>query len=190
MPIRRWSSTGWPHSRNDEFVALTAGTRFGTYEVVGLIGAGGMGEVYRGRDTRLGRDVALKILPEQFATDPDRLARFRREAQVLASLAETFPGMDWERNGDYFFSRVIRHGQRRAEEMREAAATVREAGLDPLLTAAIAERQQWVADLARAGTFADAEAGVRWREHADGIPADAGTPAARATSTAASGRTR
>ena len=67
-------------------MALTAGTRFGTYEVVGLIGAGGMGEVYRGRDTRLGRDVALKILPEQFATDPDRLARFRREAQVLASL--------------------------------------------------------------------------------------------------------
>src|SRR5262245_30909681 len=65
---------------------LAAGTRLGAYEVVGLIGAGGMGEVYRARDTRLNRDVALKILPELFAADPDRLARFKREAQLLASL--------------------------------------------------------------------------------------------------------
>src|SRR5262245_39735076 len=62
------------------------GTRLGPYEVTGLIGRGGMGEVYRARDSRLGREVALKILPEVFAHDPDRLARFRREAQVLASL--------------------------------------------------------------------------------------------------------
>ncbi|MDO8630185.1 MAG: protein kinase, partial [Phycisphaerales bacterium] len=62
------------------------GTRLGVYEVVAQIGAGGMGEVYRARDTRLKRDVALKILPELFATDPDRLARFQREAEVLASL--------------------------------------------------------------------------------------------------------
>ena len=65
---------------------LSPGTRVGSYEVVALLGAGGMGEVYRARDTRLGRDVALKILPEAFALDPDRLARFQREAQVLASL--------------------------------------------------------------------------------------------------------
>jgi serine/threonine protein kinase len=65
---------------------LTPGVRLGVYEVLGLIGAGGMGEVYRARDTRLGRDVALKILPELFASDVDRLARFQREAQVLASL--------------------------------------------------------------------------------------------------------
>jgi serine/threonine protein kinase len=67
-------------------VQLRPGTRVGTYEVVGLLGAGGMGEVYRARDTKLNRDVALKILPELFALDPDRLARFKREAQVLASL--------------------------------------------------------------------------------------------------------
>jgi eukaryotic-like serine/threonine-protein kinase len=67
-------------------VSLTPGARLGAYEVLAAIGQGGMGEVYRARDTKLGRDVALKILPEQFATDPDRLARFRREAQVLASL--------------------------------------------------------------------------------------------------------
>ena len=65
---------------------LTPGVRLGPYEIVAPIGAGGMGEVYRARDTKLQRDVALKILPELFATDPDRLARFRREAQVLASL--------------------------------------------------------------------------------------------------------
>jgi serine/threonine protein kinase len=65
---------------------LTAGTRLGSYEVVSLLGMGGMGEVYRARDTRLGRHVAIKILPEVFALDPDRLARFEREAHVLASL--------------------------------------------------------------------------------------------------------
>jgi serine/threonine-protein kinase len=67
-------------------MTLAPGVRLGPYEILSAIGAGGMGEVYKARDTKLGRDVALKILPEQFATDPDRLARFRREAQVLASL--------------------------------------------------------------------------------------------------------
>jgi Tol biopolymer transport system component len=67
-------------------MGLAAGGRVGAYEIVGLLGAGGMGEVYRARDTRLQRDVAIKILPELFALDPDRRARFEREAQVLASL--------------------------------------------------------------------------------------------------------
>src|SRR5712664_2264482 len=65
---------------------VSAGTRLGSYEVVALLGAGGMGEVYRAHDTRLGRQVAVKILPEPFARDPERLARFEREAHVLASL--------------------------------------------------------------------------------------------------------
>jgi serine/threonine protein kinase/Tfp pilus assembly protein PilF len=65
---------------------LSSGTKLGAYEISGALGAGGMGEVYRARDTRLGRDVALKVLPEAFARDAERLARFRREAQVLASL--------------------------------------------------------------------------------------------------------
>ena len=60
---------------------LTAGTRLGTYEITGSLGAGGMGEVYRARDTKLDRDVAIKVLPELFASDPERLARFEREAQ-------------------------------------------------------------------------------------------------------------
>jgi Tol biopolymer transport system component len=67
-------------------LALTPGTRLRVYEIAVQIGAGGMGEVYRARDTKLGRDVAIKVLPDAVATDPERLARFHREAQVLASL--------------------------------------------------------------------------------------------------------
>ncbi len=67
-------------------MALSAGTRLGPYEIQSALGAGGMGEVYRARDTKLHRDVAIKVLPDSVATDPDRLARFEREAHVLASL--------------------------------------------------------------------------------------------------------
>ena len=67
-------------------MSLGPGSRLGPYEVVGAIGAGGMGEVYRARDTKLGRDVAIKVLPSSFTNDPERLARFQREAQVLAAL--------------------------------------------------------------------------------------------------------
>src|SRR5690242_12470663 len=67
-------------------MALSIGTRVGPYEVSGPIGAGGMGEVYRARDSKLGRDVALKVLPAALADDADYMARFQREAQVLASL--------------------------------------------------------------------------------------------------------
>src|SRR6476661_8231766 len=66
---------------------LNPGRRLGRYEVLGPLGAGGMGEVYRARDTRLERDVALKILPESVAADPDRLARFDREAKSVAALS-------------------------------------------------------------------------------------------------------
>jgi serine/threonine protein kinase/Tol biopolymer transport system component len=65
---------------------LNSGTKLGPYEITGAIGAGGMGEVYRARDTKLGRDVAIKVLPEAFARDAERMARFQREAKVLASL--------------------------------------------------------------------------------------------------------
>ena len=67
-------------------MAVEVGTRLGPYEVTAQIGKGGMGEVYRAHDTSLDRDVAIKVLPDAFATDPERLARFQREAKVLASL--------------------------------------------------------------------------------------------------------
>src|SRR5580692_1796399 len=65
---------------------LSVGTRLGPYEILAPLGAGGMGEVYRARDTKLKREVALKVLPDAFARDPNRMARFQREAEVLASL--------------------------------------------------------------------------------------------------------
>ena len=67
-------------------MALPSGSRLGPYDILSPLGAGGMGEVYRARDTKLNRDVALKVLPDSFAADPERLTRFQREAQVLASL--------------------------------------------------------------------------------------------------------
>ena len=68
-------------------MSLPIGTRLGQYEVTAPLGAGGMGEVFRARDTKLGRDVALKVLPAAYASHPDRLSRFRREAQILAALS-------------------------------------------------------------------------------------------------------
>src|ERR1700737_993503 len=65
---------------------LAAGTKLGSYEVFSQIGVGGMGEVYQAHDTKLGRDVAIKVLPEAFAHDPERLSRFQREAKMLAAL--------------------------------------------------------------------------------------------------------
>ena len=68
-------------------MALTSGTKLGPYEIVSMIGAGGMGEVYRARDQRLGRNVAVKVLPVSFAADPDRLRRFEQEARAIAALS-------------------------------------------------------------------------------------------------------
>ena len=67
-------------------MTLTSGQTLSSYEILGLLGAGGMGEVYRARDTRLEREVAIKVLPEELAGDEERLRRFEREAKTLASL--------------------------------------------------------------------------------------------------------
>jgi 3-hydroxyisobutyrate dehydrogenase-like beta-hydroxyacid dehydrogenase len=96
------------------------------------------------------------------------------EDAVLASLKETFPGIDWEKQGEYFFQRVIEHGRRRSEEVREVAETVREAGLTPWSAQGTAERQAFIADLADEGLFGakGTEAFARsadWRVEADRI---------------------
>src|SRR6185295_6567341 len=82
-------SRGSGQVRSGEEVSIEPGRRLGPYEIVGPLGAGGMGEVYRAKDTRLGRDVAIKSIPDEFSGDPDRLARFEREARLLASLHHT-----------------------------------------------------------------------------------------------------
>jgi 2-pyrone-4,6-dicarboxylate lactonase len=104
------------------------------------------------------------------------------ESDVLASLAETFPGIDWEKQGAYFFQRTIAHGRRRAEEMREVAQAVREAGLEPWAALASAQRQDWMADLAGQGVFGprddrESARSADWRVEADRILARTAPPA-------------
>lgn len=103
--------------------------------------------------TKMCRSVIIKGMEAMLIESLTAARHFGVEDAVLASLAETFPGIDWERQASYFFQRVIEHGRRRAEEMREVAVTVREAGIEPWSAAGTAERQAWMADRAEAGVF-------------------------------------
>ena len=103
--------------------------------------------------TKMCRSVMIKGLEAMVIESFTAARHYGVEEPLIASLRETFPGIDWERQAAYFFQRVIQHGRRRAEEMREAAVTVREAGLDPWSAAGSAERQEWVAELADAAIF-------------------------------------
>src|ERR1700687_704674 len=111
-------------------MALQAGTRLGLYEILSILGAGGMGEVYRAKDTKLGRDVAVKVLPEAFAFDPERVARFKREAQVLASLNHphiaALYGME-EADGRHFLITELVEGETLAERLRRGPLPVEDA---------------------------------------------------------------
>jgi serine/threonine protein kinase/Tol biopolymer transport system component len=104
---------------------LSPGTRLGTYEIVAPIGAGGMGEVYRAHDTKLGRDVAIKILPEAFARDAARLSRFQREAKMLASLNHpniaTIYGLE-DSNGVHYLVMELVPGETLADRIRRDGA--------------------------------------------------------------------
>ena len=120
--------------------------------------------------TKMCRSVIVKGL-EAMVIEAFTAARAHGvEHEVVASLAETFPGIDWEKRGAYMFQRVIHHGRRRAEEMREAAETVRELGLEPWSAESTAERQAWVADLVDRGVLGPADDGsADWRVDADRI---------------------
>jgi 3-hydroxyisobutyrate dehydrogenase-like beta-hydroxyacid dehydrogenase len=113
------------------------------------------------------RSVMIKGLEALVIESYTTARAYGVEDHVLPTLAETFPSIDWEQTGAYFFSRVVQHGQRRAEEMREAANTVKEAGFEPLMTAAIADKQQWVASQAMAGVFEGVGKAARWQDYAD-----------------------
>jgi len=120
--------------------------------------------------TKMCRSVMIKGLEAMVIESFTAARALGVEDAVLASLAETFPGIDWEKQGSYFFQRVIQHGRRRAEEVREVAQTVREAGLEPWSAAGTAERQAWMADLADAGVFGDKDTPRGdWRVEADRI---------------------
>jgi 3-hydroxyisobutyrate dehydrogenase-like beta-hydroxyacid dehydrogenase len=113
------------------------------------------------------RSVMIKGLEALVIESYTTARAYGVEDHVLPTLAETFPSIDWEKQGAYFFSRVVQHGKRRAEEMREAANTVKEAGFEPFMSAAIANKQQWVADQAAAGVFAGLEKSAVWQAYAD-----------------------
>ncbi len=120
--------------------------------------------------TKMCRSVMIKGLEAMVIESFTAARAYGVEKQVLASLTETFPGIDWEKQGAYFFQRVIQHGRRRAEEMREVAQTVREAGLEPWSASCTAERQAWVAELAEQGLLGDRNAPrADWRPDADRI---------------------
>jgi 3-hydroxyisobutyrate dehydrogenase-like beta-hydroxyacid dehydrogenase len=113
------------------------------------------------------RSVMIKgleaLVIESYAT----ARKYGVEDHVIPTLAETFPSIDWQQTGAYFFSRVVQHGKRRAEEMRESANTVQEAGFEPFMAAAIAQKHDWVAGLARDGVFDGLPKSPVWQEYAD-----------------------
>jgi 3-hydroxyisobutyrate dehydrogenase-like beta-hydroxyacid dehydrogenase len=124
--------------------------------------------------TKMCRSVMIKGLEAMVIESFTTARAYGVEDAVLASLKETFPAIDWEKQGAYFFQRVIEHGRRRSEEVREVAETVREIGLEPWSAEGTAERQAWMADLADAGCFGDRGTqgfarSADWRIEADRI---------------------
>src|SRR5436853_5707035 len=111
-------------------MAIQIGQQLGSHEITALIGRGGMGEVYRARDTKLKRDVAIKILPDEFARDADRVARFQREAEALASLShQNIAGIyDLQNSGETrFLVMELVDGETLAERITRGPLSVEEA---------------------------------------------------------------
>jgi len=118
--------------------------------------------------TKLCRSVVIKGMEALIIGSLLAARRYGVEREVLASLADTFPGMDWERQATYFWRRVVAHGRRRAEEMFEAASMVEDAGVTPHMARATVDVQGAIAALRSTGIFEDAEA-ADWRELADAV---------------------
>jgi serine/threonine protein kinase len=111
-------------------MALTLGTQLGSHEITALLGKGGMGEVYRARDSKLKRDVAIKVLPDEFSLDADRVSRFQREAELLASL--NHPNIAGiydlqEAQGLWFLVLELVEGETLADRLRRGPIPVEEA---------------------------------------------------------------
>jgi 3-hydroxyisobutyrate dehydrogenase-like beta-hydroxyacid dehydrogenase len=127
--------------------------------------------------TKMCRSVMIKGLEALVLESYTAARHYGVEDAMIATLQETFPGIDWQQQGSYFFSRVAQHGKRRAEEMREAARTVQEAGFLPFMATAIAQKHDWMAAHARDGHFAALGKQADWQIYADRLLAARG-PAA------------
>jgi 3-hydroxyisobutyrate dehydrogenase-like beta-hydroxyacid dehydrogenase len=121
---------------------------------------------------KMSRSIMIKGLEALVIESFTNARKYGVEKEVIATLEETFPNMDWHKQAAYFYSRVVQHGKRRAEEMREAANTVLETGIEPIMSSAIAQKQQVIADLAKAGAYTgvseDVVALKDWQQYADG----------------------
>jgi len=116
---------------------------------------------------KMSRSIMIKGL-EALVVEAYSTARFYGvEDYFLPTLVETFPQIDWSTQGAYFFSRVVQHGKRRSEEMRESARTVSETGAPPLMASAIADKQAWLAQIASLGVFKDLPKNARWQDYSD-----------------------
>src|SRR5881227_1757767 len=124
------AATPFPGTIMPQRMALTSGTKLGPYEIQSPIGAGGMGEVYRARDTRLSRDVAIKILPASFSADPDRLQRFAQESRAAAALNHpnilSIYDIGEDRGAPYVVSELL-EGESLRERLRPGALSSRKA---------------------------------------------------------------
>src|SRR5207249_3816051 len=111
-------------------MAISIGTQLGSHEITALLGKGGMGEVYRARDTKLKREVAIKILPDEFSRDPERVARFQREAELLASLNHPNIAAIYDlddANGSRFLVLELVEGETLADRIRRGPIPIDEA---------------------------------------------------------------
>jgi 3-hydroxyisobutyrate dehydrogenase-like beta-hydroxyacid dehydrogenase len=119
---------------------------------------------------KLCRSVVIKGMEALFIESMLAARHYGVEDEVLASLVETFPNLDWERQANWFWKRVVQHGKRRAEEMREAALTVTDAGVAPRMASATADVQAWIAELRASGVFDEVSGEAGFRKLVDRVP--------------------
>ncbi len=117
--------------------------------------------------TKMARSIMIKGMEALVIESYTTARKYGVEDAMLETMKATFPGIDWDKQGAYFFSRVVQHGKRRAEEMREAANTVSEAGFPPLMATAIAEKHDAIAELSRERVFKGISKDAPWQEYAD-----------------------
>jgi 3-hydroxyisobutyrate dehydrogenase-like beta-hydroxyacid dehydrogenase len=128
-------------------------------------------EIGKASAIKMSRSIMIKGLEALVIESLTNARKYGVENEVIATLEETFPDIDWHKQAAYFYSRVVQHGKRRAEEMREAANTVLDTGIEPIMASAVAAKQQVIADLAAGGAYVsvskDAVDRKDWREFAD-----------------------